>query len=125
MFLAPVVLVIEDDQPIVDLVRDVLGEEGYEVVTVLSGHEALAVALATSPDLILLDRHLGDMEGSAVLAQLRSQPSLARVPVILMTASATARVDGAVLRVSALLAKPFGLADLLATVERFVKPTGS
>ncbi len=106
----PKVLVAEDDAAIRALLRDVLESEGYEVVCVRDGEEALRVAESFQPDLILSDVMMPNLDGVSMVARLRQRGS--HVPVILMSSylrrSPLASVQ--------LVTKPFDIDSLLATV---------
>ena len=77
---------VEDDDQLVRLVREVLPEERYEVRDARNGFEALMRIEEEMPDLVLLDLGLPEIDGYAVATRLRAIPSLARVPIIAVTA---------------------------------------
>jgi signal transduction histidine kinase/DNA-binding response OmpR family regulator len=80
-----VVLVIDDDPSISDLMRRFLGREGFVIETALSGEEGLARARELRPDAIVLDVLMPRMDGWAVLAQLKADPELHEIPVVMLT----------------------------------------
>jgi DNA-binding response OmpR family regulator len=80
------ILVGDDDEIIVDLVRFRLERDGYRVITVGDGEEALKAAREHRPDLCVLDVMMPKLSGVEVLQELRRDPDLARLPVILLTA---------------------------------------
>ena len=82
------ILVVEDNDKNVKLTRDVLEFAGYTVEVATTGEEAVAQALASVPDLILMDLQLPGMDGHEALARLRADPDTQRVPVVALTASA-------------------------------------
>jgi DNA-binding response OmpR family regulator len=82
----PVILIADDDEDILELVRVRLGRSGYETVLTRDGAEALAAARDRQPDLALLDVSMPVMDGYAVTRALRSDPATAHIPVILLTA---------------------------------------
>jgi CheY-like chemotaxis protein len=112
----PSVVVIEDDTSIRELILETLLEEGYDVTGVSNGRGAVAIVTTITPQLILLDRHLGDADAAYVLTTLRAEPSLTHIPVILMSASATVHDEAAALGVEEALAKPFTLENLVYCV---------
>jgi len=115
-------LVVDDDHDIAELVRLALTDEGYEVVVASNGSAAL-LAMETTPfDLILLDMRMPVMDGWAVARALRAQGIT--VPIVVMTAAESAKRWADEVGAEGYLAKPFGLDDLLATVERFRGPGG-
>lgn len=120
----PRILVVDDTPAILDLVRVCLEAEGYVVATCLQSREALRIARAHPPDVVMLDVVMPELSGWEVLAQLRAEPSLAQVPVIVCTAyvpEALGRLaelrgpsgDGHV----GLLPKPFEVDELLEVVS--------
>jgi len=82
------ILVVEDNDKNLKLTRDVLEFAGYTVEVAITGEEAVAQALASVPDLILMDLQLPGMDGHQALARLRADPDTQRVPVVALTASA-------------------------------------
>jgi CheY-like chemotaxis protein len=108
------VLHVEDDPDIRDVVCELLEAEGYEVVQAPHGQRALELLQAgLRPCVVLLDLMMPVMDGATFLARLRAIPSLAALPVVIVSASRP--VPGAV----AVLGKPFELDALLGTVRRF------
>ncbi|RMF26175.1 MAG: response regulator [Chloroflexi bacterium] len=87
------ILVIEDSVLSQRLVEVVLTAQGFRVVEARTGEEGLRKALDERPDLILLDVHLPDMSGYDAVARLRARPETAQVPIIALTASASAEEE--------------------------------
>jgi CheY-like chemotaxis protein len=119
----PLVLIVDDDGPILDSLGEILEEEGYAVALARNGQEALAyLAANTRPDCILLDVMMPVMNGYDFRrAQLRDA-RLAAIPTLLLTAG---HVDGRVadLRLSGWLRKPINLPLLLASVQQHCGPS--
>ncbi len=117
------ILVVDDEQDLLDLLRMGLEGEGYRVRTVLTGAEALDQIRTRPPDLVLLDIMLDDVSGIDVAAQLKHGPQTAGIPIILLTAkdSDTDIVVG--LRVGAddYVTKPFSTAVLVARIEAVLR----
>jgi CheY-like chemotaxis protein len=111
------VLVVDDDTSILDTVSSILSGEGYDVVSASTGQEALAAVARQQPLLILLDMRMPVMDGWAVARALREQGI--NVPIVVMTAAESAKRWADEVGAEGYLAKPFGLDELLATVERF------
>lgn len=114
----PHVLVVEDDPSVRGLLQTLLDAEGYDVATASDGLAGLVKASNRRPALILLDLMMPDLGGIRVLEELRSDPLLADIPVIVVTGKVDA-VPGlkAVLGEDSVFAKPFGVAELLARVS--------
>lgn len=111
------VLVVDDDTSILDTVSSILSGEGYDVVSASTGQEALAAVARKQPLLILLDMRMPIMDGWAVARALREQGI--SVPIVVMTAAESAKRWADEVGAEGYLAKPFGLDELLTTVERF------
>ena len=111
------ILVVEDDESIRAVLDMALSDEGYEVIEAENGAQGLALARTTQPHVILLDMRMPVMDGWAVARALRGQGIT--VPIIVMTAAESARRWADEVGAEGYLAKPFGLDELLATVERF------
>jgi DNA-binding response OmpR family regulator len=102
------VLVADDDEDILELVRIRLERAGYATVGASDGDEALRLAVERRPDLCVLDLVMPKRTGFEVLAELRVREETASIPVILLTATAQERQEGALARAAdAYLTKPF------------------
>jgi len=86
--LKKVILIIEDEADVRNFAKRVLELEGYQVLEAEDGHEGLRIARERHPALILLDLRLPNCDGWSVLNQMRSEPELPAIPVIILTASA-------------------------------------
>ncbi len=117
------ILCIEDDQEMIDLIRLILGRRGYEIVGATGGIEGLNAMHQDPPDLVLLDLMMPDMDGWDVYQQMKADPTLQTVPVIIVTAKAQNidRVLGLhIAKVDDYITKPFSPQELLASVERLI-----
>lgn len=114
------ILVVDDDLPIVDLISEVLLDEGYRVRTTTKSTEVLALVDMQRPALILMDLHMPNMNGLEVMAHLHSS-GFVDVPVVLVTASSDRGADMAKLDGRDYLLKPFDLNELLTCVTRYVR----
>ncbi len=114
---SPTVLVVEDDPSVRGLLQTLLSAEGYDVVTASDGLAGLIKATAASPALVLLDLMMPDLGGVRVLEEMRGDPELAEIPVIVVTGKIDA-VPGMkeLLGEQNVFLKPFGVSDLLARV---------
>jgi len=82
----PKKILLADDDPYISRAYSfALGKAGFEVIKAVNGKEVLAQAIATTPDLILLDQIMPEMDGFETLQALKSDPRLAQIPVILFT----------------------------------------
>ena len=81
------ILIIEDNEKNMKLVRDILQVKGYETMEAGTAEDGLVMAAARKPDLVLMDIQLPGMNGIEALGELRANPATADIPVIAVTAS--------------------------------------
>jgi CheY-like chemotaxis protein len=116
-------ILIADDQPVGrELLRTVLESSGYEIVEAEDGDQALAQALSSTPDLILLDIHMPGRDGISVVTELRQDRRFASTPVIAVTATAMKgdRQKGLDAGFSEYLTKPVSIAMLRQIIARYL-----
>jgi DNA-binding response OmpR family regulator len=114
---SPHVLVVEDDPSVRGLLQTLLDAEGYDVATASDGLAGLVKASSHTPAVILLDLMMPDLGGMRVLEELRADPALEHVPVLIVTGMTDAvPALAAELGEDSVFAKPFGVAELLARV---------
>jgi len=121
------ILVVDDEAPIVDLVRFTLEDGDVRVVEASDGAEALVLARRIKPDLVLLDVHMPSLDGLEVCRQLRREPDFAHTPIIMLTAAGQEadRSSGLSAGADEYLTKPFSPLALLALVEALLPETRS
>jgi diguanylate cyclase (GGDEF)-like protein len=114
------ILVVEDELLIARLLKETLEMDGYQVVTILNGEDAIQYALRETPHLIIVDIMLPDVDGFEVIQRLRDHPKTMHIPIIVLSALGEAEdkmrayendVDG-------YITKPFNTDELLARVRR-------
>src|SRR3954453_6691512 len=110
------VLVVEDEPPLRRFLHTLLESNGFRVLEATSGSEGLAEASMRSPDVILLDLGLPDVDGLEVTRRLREWT---KAPIIVISARGQERDKGAALDAGAddYLTKPFGMDELLARIR--------
>ncbi len=106
----PVVLVVDDERPIVDLLQDLLQDQGYEVRRAYDGMTALQMIERDPPDLVVTDVMMPRLDGLALFNEIRTRA--ANMPVILMSAAVTPRKIDATF-----VPKPFDIDTLLDLVD--------
>jgi CheY-like chemotaxis protein len=111
------ILVVDDEVDIVNLVVDILQDEGYQVRSAFSGQMALAAIAQQQPAMILMDMYMPQMTGSMLLEHLRTS-GISTVPVVLMTASPRAAETLSSMDLVDYLPKPFDIDQLLQCIER-------
>ena len=115
------VLCIEDHPEMIELIRLILGRQGFDVDGAEGGREGLQAMQEKPPDLVLLDLMMPDMDGWEVYRQIKANDQLRDIPVIAVTAKAQGidRVLGLhIAGMDDFITKPFGPKDLVASVER-------
>jgi len=119
----PLVLIIEDQEALVTMLRYNLEGAGFRVNTASDGEEALVVAAEEVPDLILLDWMLPLMSGIEVCRQLRSKPDTKRVPIIMLTARGeeSDKLRGLDSGCDDYMTKPFSPAELIARINAVLR----
>jgi two-component system, cell cycle response regulator DivK len=113
------ILVVEDQPDNRRILRDMLGNAGYELIEAETGEEALTALEAQRPDLILMDIQLPVMDGYETTRRIRSNPELKSIPIIAVTSYALAGDEAKALAVgcTAYITKPFSPRALLAKVQ--------
>lgn len=84
--MAPLVLIVDDNEQNLKLARDVLRAAGFRTLEAASGTEGIALAAEQLPDVVLLDLRLPDMDGTDVARALRDEARTARIPVVALSA---------------------------------------
>jgi two-component system, cell cycle response regulator DivK len=120
------ILIVEDNELNMKLLRDVLKAYGYVTVTTEKGATAVGLAREHRPDLILLDLQLPDISGFEALRQLRDDEETRNIPVVAVTAFAMAGDERKALEsgCDGYVTKPILLRKFLDVVERFVRKGG-
>jgi DNA-binding response OmpR family regulator len=115
------IICIEDDQGIIDLIKLILTRRGFEVMGAMGGREGLEMMERNTPDLVLLDLMMPDMDGWEVYHQMKARDGMKNIPVIVVTAKAQ-NIDKVlgihIAKVDDYITKPFSPQDLLDSIER-------
>ena len=117
------VVCIEDEPEMIDLVRLILGRRGFSVIGANGGVEGLETVKRETPDLVLLDLMMPDMDGWEVYQQMKADADLREIPVVVVTAKAQSidKVLGLhIAKVDDYITKPFGPQELLESVEKIL-----
>ena len=124
--MSPKVLVVDDEQDIVDLLKYNLEREGYQVYTALNGKDAIKSAKAHQPDLIVLDIMMPGMDGVEVCAQLRQMPEFQRTLIVFLTARAEeySQIAGFEAGADDYMTKPVRPKVFVSKVKALLKRTG-
>ena len=114
------ILIVEDNEKNMKLVRDILRHNGHATIEALTGEAGVALALSERPDLILMDIQLPDIDGIEALRRIREARPLDAVPVIAVSASVMPDDQQKIVRsgFDAFVTKPINLKSFLDTVQR-------
>ena len=122
------ILLVDDDPDFVEATKVVLESKPYRVITALSGGEGLKKVREERPDLVLLDIIMPGVDGFQVCQQLKKDPQLAQIPVIMITSfsekymeSSLGVSQGLTLEAEDFIDKPVAPAELLIRVEKWLK----
>jgi two-component system, cell cycle response regulator DivK len=118
-----VILIVEDNDKNLKLVRDVLQVKGYETIEAGTAEDGIELARSRSPDLILMDIQLPGMNGIDALKVLRADASTARIPVVAVTASVMQQDRNLITEAGfdGYIAKPINLKEFIDTVRAMLE----
>lgn len=125
--MASKILVVDDEPDTIELITFNLKSAGFDVVSAMDGAEALRLAQANSPDLIVLDLMLPEVDGLEVCKILRRNPATSTIPIVMLTAKAGEidRILGLELGADDYMTKPFSPRELVLRVRRLLVRGGS
>lgn len=112
------ILAVDDDSDILDVIRIILEEEGYEVFTLANGKNVFELVEENDPDLILLDVMLGGLDGRDICRALKEHATFKKIPIVMISASHN--LNNLLLMPGApdnFLAKPFDIDRLIEMVK--------
>lgn len=120
------ILVVDDEQDLLEIIKFNLETEGYEVSTACSAEEALTLNVGEF-DLLLLDVMMGGMSGFAMAKKLKSDPATEHIPIVFLTARDTENdtVTGFNLGADDYISKPFSIREVLVRVRAVLRRTAS
>jgi two-component system cell cycle response regulator DivK len=116
------ILVVEDQEDNRQILRDLLGNAGYEMTEAENGQDGVAAATAQRPDLILMDIQLPVMDGYEATRRIKADPALKDIPIIAVTSYALSGDESKALAAGcdAYVTKPYSPRQLLAKVKEFL-----
>ena len=117
------ILIVDDDASVRETIRDRLVCQGWEIATASDGHEALATAAKSKPDVMLLDIHMPQMDGLTTLECLRRDPNLSDIRVMMVTGSSRVSdiTKAASCNIADYVTKPFNTTDLAVRVQHVLQ----
>jgi CheY-like chemotaxis protein len=117
------ILVIEDEETVRENILELLDAEGFDAIAAQNGRIGLELARQQLPDLILCDVRMPELDGYGVLQGIRSDPAMAGIPLIFLTAKAS-KTDlsyGLELGANAYITKPFTITELLSAISQILE----
>ena len=117
--MSKLILVVEDQEDNRRIMRDLLSSAGYEVIEAVTGEEGVAAAETHRPDLILMDIQLPGLDGYEATRQIKANPELEHIPIIVVTSYALSGDDVKAFEAgcNAYVSKPFSPRELLAKIR--------
>lgn len=113
------ILIIEDDDHIIELLKFNVENNGYEVIAAMEGNEGLAKAISELPDLILLDLMLPGIDGIDICNKLKNKERTKDIPIIMLTAKGheTDKILGLEIGADDYITKPFSVRELMTRIK--------
>ena len=120
--MSTLILVVEDQEDNRRIMRDLLTSVGYEVMEAVTGEEGVAAAETHRPDLILMDVQLPGLDGYEATRQIKANPDLEHIPIIVVTSYALSGDDVKAFEAgcNAYVSKPFSPRELLAKIREYL-----
>ncbi|UCF00916.1 MAG: response regulator [Deltaproteobacteria bacterium] len=120
--MSKMILVVEDQEDNRRIMRDLLTSVGYEVIEAVTGEEGVAAAETHRPDLILMDIQLPVLDGYEATRQIKANPDLEHIPIIVVTSYALSGDDVKAFEAgcNAYVSKPFSPRELLAKIREYL-----
>lgn len=121
----PLILVADDEESMAMMLAEALNTSGFDVTLAANGVEALQQVKAKSPDLVLLDVQMPQMDGFAVCQQIKSDLLLRHIPIMMLTAQSgvSSKVTGLERGADDYITKPFDLQELIARIRTLLRRT--
>ena len=115
------ILIVEDNEKNLKLVRDVLQFKGYQTIEAMTGTEGVKLAKERKPDLVLMDIQLPDIDGITALRQIRADPNTKDMPVVAVSASVMPDDQQRIVAsgFNDYVMKPINVKNFVETVEKF------
>lgn len=116
----PLILVVDDDAPILLLMRNLLREYGFDAITASSGAQAIEQLRTHKPSLMLLDRNMPGMTGDEALERMRAEELLDGMPVLILSGEPLEPDEIAKIGAAGAVLKPFDVPQLIETIRSVV-----
>lgn len=113
------ILVVDDETSLLEMITDVLEEEGHRVLTAMNGQEGLAALIRQRPDLVICDVMMPVMDGVEMCSTMQANPNYAAIPILMISAAREGRIKDQC-SYQGFLSKPFSLDALLEALARLL-----
>ncbi len=114
------ILVCDDDQSILEVIRIILEEKGYEVIVFDNCDNIYKRIARLKPDLIFLDLWMPGISGEEVAVNLKKDPKTKKIPIVILSANNETKNIAKKIKADEYLCKPFNIDDLEKTIKRFI-----
>lgn len=116
------ILVIDDDESMLEIIKSSLNKSGFNAITAVSGQEGLQIAAKTKPDAIILDWMMPEMDGNEVLKNLKNNSDLKSIPVMMLTAKDEINniSESLTLGAKEYIVKPFDLENMVLRLRNMI-----
>jgi two-component system alkaline phosphatase synthesis response regulator PhoP len=121
--MAKTILLVEDDQNLLKLTKDMLDVAGYTTIMAIDGRQGVEFAKTIKPDLVLMDIMMPVKDGYTACTEIKNDPEIGQTPVIMMSVleSKLNKTLAGRLGANAYLTKPFSQKELISTIEIFLR----
>lgn len=119
-FMQKEILVIDDDIAILEVVKIILQEKNYRVITISDSTLVQGYLMHHNPSIILLDFWMSGLNGKKIVAQIKNSPHSQHIPIVMISANHEVRKIAKEIHANDFLAKPFDITDLTSIVEKYM-----
>ncbi len=122
-----IILTVDDEARILQLINDILSTKGYDVLTAMSGKEAIRKTKKSLPDLIVMDIMMPDIDGAEAVKLLKEDPSTKDIPILFLSGIIMKEEGKSDMDINvggnfySALPKPFGAEELLTAVDKLLE----
>ena len=118
------ILIVDDEQDVLSVLEEGLGEQGYSVIAADNGEDGLALAKSERPNVILLDMLMPGMYGGVVAARLKETPETKNIPIIFLSCLYSKKEDvekDYMLRDGVYVSKPYKIEELVTKIKKLIR----
>ena len=122
-----IILIVDDEERVLQLINDILSTKGYDVLTAMSGKEAIRKSKKSLPDLIVMDIMMPDIDGAEAVKLLKEDPKTKDIPILFLSGIIMKEEGKSDMNINvggdfySALSKPFGTDELLTAVDKLLE----